>query len=160
MAVDIFLKVEGVTGEAQDGKHGGEIDVLSWAWGVSNSGTAHAGGGAGAGKAKVEDLSLTKYVDKSSTSLFLYCCNGKHVPECKLTVRKAGGESLEYIVVTMKDCLISSVKTGGTGEEDRLTESVKLNFAKVEVQYTPQKADGTGDAPTQMGWDIAKNVKT
>lgn len=159
MAVDIFMKVEGVTGESVDDAHAGEIDVLAWNWGMSNSGTAHQGGGAGAGKVNVHDLSFTKYIDKASTDLMLFCCNGKHVPSCVLTLRKAGEQPLEYLVITMTDCLISSVTTGGSGGQDRLTENVAINFAKIEVAYTPQKADGTGDAPTQMGWDIAKNVK-
>jgi type VI secretion system secreted protein Hcp len=89
----------------------------------------------------------------------LFCCNGKHVKEATLTVRKAGESPLEYIKVKMSDCLVSGVTTGGSGGEDRLTENVTLNFAKVEVEYTPQKEDGSGDAPATMGWDISKNEK-
>ncbi len=159
MAVDMFIKVEGVTGESKDEAHADEIDVLAWSWGMSNSGTAHHGGGAGAGKVNVHDLSFTKYIDKSSTDLMLFCCNGKHVPTCVLTVRKAGEEPLEYLLITMTDCLITSVSTGGSGGQDRLSENIGINFAKVEVAYTPQKPDGSGDAPTQMGWNIEKNVK-
>ncbi|HYN78560.1 MAG TPA: type VI secretion system tube protein Hcp, partial [Lamprocystis sp. (in: g-proteobacteria)] len=73
MAVDMFLKLEGVTGESQDKTHTGEIDVLAWSWGLSQSGTFHTGGGGGAGKVNVQDLSFTKYIDKSSPNLMLYC---------------------------------------------------------------------------------------
>jgi len=41
--------------------------------------------------------------------------------------------------------------------EDRLTENVTLNFAKVNVDYTPQKADGSADTAIPFGWDIAAN---
>jgi type VI secretion system secreted protein Hcp len=159
MAVDMFMKVEGVTGESKDDAHADEIDVLSWSWGMNNSGSAHMGGGAGSGKVNVQDLTFTKYIDKSSTDLMLFCCNGKHVPECVLTVRKSGETPIEYLVITMTDCLIGSVTTGGVGSDDRLVETVSLNFAEVGVAYTPQLPDGTGDAPTQMGWNIEKNVK-
>jgi len=159
MAVDMFLKIKGIEGEAQDDKHKNEIDVLAWSWGMSQSGTTHMGGGGGAGKVNVQDLSCTKYIDKSTPNLMLYCCNGKHIPEMLLTVRKAGENALEYIKITMKDGLISSVSSGGSGDEDRLTENVTLNFAHVKVEYTPQKADGTADAGVEMTWDIAKNVK-
>jgi type VI protein secretion system component Hcp len=37
MAVDMFMKIDTVDGEAQDTKHKKEIDVLSWSWGMSNS---------------------------------------------------------------------------------------------------------------------------
>ena len=100
------------------------------------------GSGAGAGKVNVQDLSLTKYIDTASPPLMLACCNGKHFPEAKLTVRKAGETPLEYLVIKMTEVMVTSVSTGGSGGEDRLTENVTLNFAKVEVTYTPQDAKG------------------
>ena len=74
MALDMFIKIGDVKGEAQDSKHKDEIDVLSWSWGMIQSGTTHMGGGGGAGKVNVQDLSITKYVDKSSPILMMACC--------------------------------------------------------------------------------------
>ena len=159
MAGDMFIKIDGVTGEARDSAHADEIDVLSWSWGMSQSGSRHVGGGGGTGKVNVRDLHFVKYIDKSSTDLMLFCCNGKHVPKEELTVRKAGEHPLEYLNIKMSDCLISPFDTGGAEGQDRLSETITLNFANVEVEYTPQKEDGTGDAATTMGWDIAKNEK-
>ena len=102
---------------------------------------------------------MTKYVDKSSPNLMKACCKGTHIPECILTVRKAGNSPLEYIVITMNDCIISSVSTGANGGEDRLTETVVLNFARVKLAYVPQKADGSGDAAVEMTWNIAENIE-
>ena len=121
MAVDMFMKLEGITGEAQDSKHKGEIDVLAWSWGASNSGSAHVGGGAGSGKANFQDLSFTKYVDLSSTSLLQATSTGKHITKATLVVRKAGENPLEYLTITMTEVLVTSVSTGGSGGEDRLT---------------------------------------
>ena len=73
MAVDMFIKIGELKGEAQDDTHKGEIDVLAWSWGMSQSGTTHMGSGGGAGKVSVQDLSFTKYVDMSSTELMLAC---------------------------------------------------------------------------------------
>lgn len=159
MAVDMFMKVGDIKGEARDKSHSDEIDVLSWSWGLSQSGTMHISGGGGAGKVNIQDLSFTKYVDKSSTNLMLACCNGKHYPEALLTVRKAGENPVEYLKLTMTDVLITGVSTGGSGGEDRITENVMLNFAKVKVEYTPQKPDGSADAVMDMGWNIEENVK-
>jgi type VI secretion system secreted protein Hcp len=159
VAVDMFMKIDGVSGEAKDSAHSGEIDVLSWNWGLTQSGSRHVGGGGGSGKVSVHDINFVKYVDKSSTDLMLFCCNGKHVASAQLTVRKAGENPVEYMVIKMTDCLISSHAGGGSNGDDRLVETVTLNFAKVEVEYTPQKEDGTGDAKTTMGWHIAKNEK-
>jgi len=159
MAVDMFLKLNGVKGESKDKVHTKEIDVLAWSWGMSNSGTAHVAGGAGAGKVNVNDLSFTKYVDSSSANLMLNCCNGKHFSDALLTVRKAGGNPVEYIKVKMETVLIAAVTTGGSGAEDRLTENVILNFAKVTVDYTPQDDKGAAGTAIPFAWDIAANSK-
>jgi type VI secretion system secreted protein Hcp len=159
MAVDMFLKIKGIDGESSDAKHKKEIDVLAWSWGLSQSGSAHYGGGAGSGKVSIQDLSFTHYIDSSSHALMLACCTGEHIGEATLVVRKAGKEPLEYVKITFNDLIISSVSTGGSGGEDRLTENVSLNFAKFKYEYTPQKADGTGEAPKTAGWNIPENVK-
>ena len=159
MAVDMFIKIEGVKGESKDDKHKDEIDILAWSWGASQSGTTHMGGGGGAGKVNIQDLSFTKYIDKSSADLLLACCNGKHYDKALLTVRKAGENPCEYLKITMSDLIITSVSTGGSGGEDRLTENVTLNFAQVEVEYTEQDNKGKGGSPVKMGWNIAANKK-
>jgi type VI secretion system secreted protein Hcp len=161
MAVDMFIKIGDVEGESSDKSHGKEIDVLAWSWGMSQSGNMHQGGGGGAGKVSIQDMSITKWVDKSSPNLMMACSNGKHFPEATLTIRKAGGEApVEYLIITLKEVLVSSVSTGGSGGEDRLTENVSLNFAQVQVDYQPQKADGAKDGgPVKYGWNIRENVK-
>jgi len=159
MAVDMFIKLGDVGGESTDSVHAGEIDVLSWSWGLSQSGTTHMGGGGGSGKVNVQDINLTKYVDKASPKIMMACCNGKHYSEATLVVRKAGENPVEYVKIRMTDLLITSVSTGGSGDEDRLTENVTLNFAKVSVDYTPQKKDGTAEGPVTMCWNIEQNTQ-
>ena len=159
MAVDMFIKIGDIKGESRDQKHKGEIDIMSFSWGMSQSGSANMGGGAGAGKVNVQDLSITKYLDSSTPALMLACCNGKHYPEALLVVRKAGEKPVEYLKIKMTDLIISSVTTGGSGGEDRLTENLSLNFAKVQVDYTPQDEKGAAGTTIPMGWDIAQNTK-
>ncbi|WP_342113474.1 Hcp family type VI secretion system effector [Pseudoduganella sp. OTU4001] len=159
MAADMFLKLDDIKGESQDGKHKDEMDVLAWSWGASQSGTMHTGGGGGAGKASVNDLSLTKYVDKASPNLLGACCSGKHFDQATLVVRKAGDKPLEYLKYTFKQVLVSSINVGGSGGEDRLTENVTLNFAEYKMEYFPQKSDGSGDAAVEVAWHIGKNQK-
>src|SRR5919199_315922 len=156
MAVDMFIKIKDIKGESQDKSHKDEIDVLAWSWGASQSATTHMGGGGGGGKVSVQDLSFTKYIDSASADLLLACCNGKHLDEALLTVRKAGENPVEYIKIKMTQVIISSISTGGSGGEDRLTEHVTLNFAKVALDYTPQDEKGKAKSPAKsMTWDIA-----
>ena len=142
MAVDMFIKIGDLKGEAQDQKHKNEIDILSWAWGITNNGSAHAGGGAGTGKVQVQDLTLTKWMDKASPGILQACCSGKHFPQACLTIRKAGEKPIEYCKITLSSVFITAVTHGGSGGKDRLTEHVGLNFAKVEFDYTPQEDSG------------------
>jgi type VI secretion system secreted protein Hcp len=91
--------------------------------------------------------------------LQLACCNGKHFKSAKLTVRKAGENPLEYIIVELTECLVTSVSTGGSGGEDRLTENVTLNFSKVHFSYKVQDEKGTGKDGGQYTWDVSANTK-
>ncbi len=159
MAVDMFLKLDGIKGESRDDKHKDEIDVLAWSWGMSQTGSMAQGGGGGTGKVNVQDLSVTKFIDKSSPTLMLKCAQGEHIKKGTLVVRKAGGNPLEYVKIELDDIVIASVSTGGSGGEERLTENVSLNFAKVKVTYTPQKDDGSKDSEVEMGWDIKAHKK-
>jgi type VI secretion system secreted protein Hcp len=128
--------------------------------GLSNSGTTHMGMGVGSGKANVQDLSFTHYVDSSSHALLQACSNGEHFPEAHLIVRKAGGKGkpLEYIKIDMYEVMVTAVSTGGSGGEDRLTENVTLNFAKVDFKYTPQKPDGSPGDVLPMTYNVAENT--
>lgn len=158
-AVDMFLLLDGIQGETQDDKYSktGGIDVLAWSEGLSQSGSTHLGGSAGAGKSSVQDLSLTKYLDSSSPALRLLVANGRTIDTATLIVRKAGGNQLEYFRIDLKNIIVSSVSSGGSGGEDRLTENVTLNFSEVTWTYTPQNNDGSAGTPITVGWDIFEN---
>ena len=160
MAVDMFLDIEGeISGESQDATHADTIDVLAWSWSMSQSGSFHTGGGGGAGKASFGDISVTKWVDKSSTVLMKYCSNGDHFPTAKIIVRKAGKTPLEYIILTLTAVMVTAVSTGGSGGEDKLTENVTFNFREFKIEYIPQKEDGTGDSALEFAWNIATNAE-
>ena len=164
MAVDMFMvfnTAAKIEGESKDKVYSAKkaIDVLSWSWGMEQSGSFQEGGGGGAGKASFDDISFTKYVDKASPNLMLAVASGKHIPDATLVVRKAGGKTpVEYITIKMTDVMVTSVSGGGNGGEDRFTENVSLNFAQVDYEYTPQKEDGTGDAQIPFKWDISANA--
>lgn len=162
MAVDMFINMGGsIKGESIDKDQGpkGDIDVLAWSWGMSQSGTTHMGGGGGSGKASFQDLSFTKYVDSATNALMTALAKGTHVDKVELMVRKAGEGQKKYIFITMEQVLVTSISTGGSGGEDRLTENVTLNFAKVNFAYTPQNAKGTVAGDKTFAYDIAGNAE-
>ncbi len=161
MALDIFINMgDKIKGESRDAVQGkaGDIDVLAWSWGMSQSGTTHTGGGGGAGKAAFQDLSFTKYIDSASTALMFALSRGTHIPKVTLLVRKAGEGQIKYTQITMEEVMVTSISTGGSGGEDRLTENVTLNFAKVAFAYTPQTGKGGASAEKTYTWNIAENT--
>jgi type VI secretion system secreted protein Hcp len=161
MAVDMFLELDGIVGETLDVtfKPKKAIDVRGFNWGVSNTGTFHHGSGGGSGKANFQDLSIVKYTDKATADLLLACANGKHIAKGTLTVRKSGEKPLEYIKIGMSQILVSSVETGSQTDDERQTERVQLNFAKVKVEYFMQSANGGKEPGGEMAYDIAGNAK-
>jgi type VI secretion system secreted protein Hcp len=162
MAVDMFLKIDGLEGESKDKHgHGKEIDVISWYFGVQQSGTMHYGGGGGGGKAKFDDLLVEKWVDSATTNLFAAVATGKHFKNVVLTVRKAGETPLEYMKFELTDCLITSYDTGGKADttDDRIRETVKLNYAKIGLKYKPQTQEGPGSGEMEQVFDVAGNFK-
>jgi len=158
MAVDMFLKLGDIKGESEDKDKKDWIEVLAWSWGMSQSGTMHTGTGGGTGKVSVQDISLTKYVDKSTPDIMKKVSNGEHYAKAELVVRKAGKEPLEYIKWTFTDVIVTSYNTGGGGEE-QVTENLTLNFRKYRCEYQAQD-NTTGKkkgGPVPVEYDIAKN---
>lgn len=158
MAQDIFLKINGIDGESADDAHKNEIDVLAYSWVMEQQSTMHAGGGGGSGKATVQDLEFTHYYDKASVNLAKYCLTGKHIPECKLTVRKAGGKPFEYLLITMSDVVVTLVgQAADAKDEVKVMEKVRLSFAKVKLEYKVQNAQGGGAGAVTATYDIKLN---
>jgi type VI secretion system secreted protein Hcp len=157
VAVDYFLKIDGVPGESADAKHKGEIQLESFSWGETNSSGAGMGGGGGAGKVQIQDLVVTMLVSKASPKLMLGCATGKHYKEAVLTVRKAGKSQQEFLVFKFKDVMVTSYQTGGSAQSDLLVDQASLGFSTIQMDYRPQKADGSLDAAVKAGWDLKQN---
>jgi type VI secretion system secreted protein Hcp len=155
----MFIKIGDIKGESADDKHKDEVDVLAWSWSMSQTGTTHGGTGGGAGKVNVQDMTVTKYVDNATPYLMEACATGQHLREAVLTARKVEDSPFQYLKIKMTDVMITNVATGGSAEDERVTENVSLNFAQYEVEYTPQMPDGSAGAAITTGFDIAANKK-
>ena len=157
VAADIFAKIGDIKGESLDDKHKDEIEILSWSWGVANAVViSGGGGGAGAGRAKFQDLSFSHSIDKASPLLLQACATGQHIKEATITHRKAGKGQQEFLIFKLNDVIVTSVTQSDSGESGR-PENVSLTFAKVDLEYKPQKADGSLDAGVHFKYDIAAN---
>ncbi len=158
MAVDYFLKIDGIPGESKDSHHPDELELESFGWGETQAISHAAGGGVGAGKVEVHDLHFLAQMSKASPKLMLACAAGQHIKQAVLTARKAGGGQQEFLVIKLSDVLVTDYHTGGAAQSDTVPlDEVSFTFAKIEVEYRLQKPDGTLDAPVKAGWDVKGN---
>ena len=153
MAADIFAKLGDIKGESLDDKHKDQIEVLSFSWGVTSPSDPGAPGAA-AGKPAFQDLSIVHYVDKASPLLLKACATGSRMKEATVTHRKAGKGQQEFLIIKMNDVIITGVQHGGASSQPA-AETVNMTFSKVELEYRPQKTDGSMDASVYFKYDLA-----
>jgi type VI secretion system secreted protein Hcp len=159
-----FLKIDGIAGESTDVAHKDEIDVLSWSWGVAQTGggSSGAGGGAGggAGKAAFEDFHFVSRISKASPALFLACATGTHHKSASLSGVRSAAKSKtgEFLKYKLSDVVVTSDQHSGD-ENGAPVEQFSLNYSKIEISYTPQTATGAGGTPIQAGFDVKSSKK-
>jgi type VI secretion system secreted protein Hcp len=153
MAVDCFLKIDGIPGESTDAKHTGQINVLSWSWGETQAMAPGAPGGAG--KVSMQDFHFSKAVDAASPKLMLACASGQQIKDAVLSCRKAGG-SQDFLTITFTEVAVSGYQISDGAAADP-TDQLALHFAKIQFDYAQQKPDGTLGAPIEGGWDLQNN---
>ncbi|MDR8919020.1 Protein hcp1 [Burkholderia multivorans] len=158
MAQDIFLKIDGINGESLDDKHKDEIEILNWDWEILQESSMHSGSGGGAGKATVKDLTFEHNIDRASPNLMKYALTGKHIDQAVLVMRKAGGNPLEHLKLTMSDVIVTRVKPSGSkAGEEKSRETVSLSFSKVKQEYVVQNAQGGSGGAVTASFDIKGN---
>jgi type VI secretion system secreted protein Hcp len=155
----IYMKIDGIKGNVEAAGHAEWIEVNSIQWGVGR-GIATATGTSKDREASAPSISevvVTKMLDIASPYIFSEACVGKSKP-IQIHLVKTDANQLEtYLEYTLTNSLISgySVSSGG----DRPTESISINFTKIELKYIPWKDDHTKDSPIPAGYDMATAKK-
>lgn len=152
MSAVVTIKFKKIDGDSSVGAAPKKsFDVLSWNWGMSQSASAHVSKGASQGSADVRDLTFTKLADKASPTIAADCFNGVDEQEVTLSMWKtANGKTYEYVRIAMTGIVfISSYHTGDIGPNDQLLETITMNFANVQVSFTPPKDNGDPDSTVE-----------
>jgi type VI secretion system secreted protein Hcp len=158
MAVDMFLKIEGIDGESTDDKHTKWIEIDSYTHGVSQpvSGASRTGGRTG-GRADFQDFTIVKTLDSATPDLHIYCSNGKHIPKIEIECCLATEDKHVFMKYTMEDVVISSISAGGSTHDVRPAETVAFAYGKIKWEYTPIDQTGKPGAAASRNWDLEKN---
>jgi type VI secretion system secreted protein Hcp len=161
MAVDAFVKIDGINGESTDDKHKQWIEILSFSLGMHQPSSAASGtGGRSAERVNISDFSISKVVDSASPYLALACCDGRHIKEVKVELCEASENKHKYAEYVMENVIISSYQPSGHSGGDKPVESVSFNFGKIKWEYTPLNQDGKpGSKVGPMGWSLEENKK-
>jgi type VI secretion system secreted protein Hcp len=168
MAVDYFLKIDGIEGESEDEKHAKEIEVIDFDWSEVQTSNFAQGGGGGTGKVKMENFKFRTFLNQSSPALMQSCAEGKHIKDAVFTCRKAGGGQKEYYKVTMEDVIIAGCRIQGANESKtdgegyangHPVEEISLNFGRIKWEYHAQKHDGSLNSAKTGGYDLKKNKR-
>ena len=153
MPTQTFIKFDGIDGESTHKDHKGEVEVLSWDWGLAAT-PGTAGGGAGMGKATPKELRVVHRYDKASPLLGKSAASGRHIPLAVLSARKAGEGQKDFLKVTMKEVFITSVAVSAAGSDADPVEEVAMSYRVIEFAYSPQTSKGSLGTPVQFNWDI------
>lgn len=140
MAVDYFLKLDGIQGESQDDKHKNEIQVLSWSWGASNVSSVSGTGGSGAGKVDMSDVSMMLNFDKSTPKFFKSICAGSHISTGTLSAIKAGTDGKPYLKVDFKEIFVTGLQMSAAGEVPAV--SLSFSYDEIKIDYSAQDEKG------------------
>ncbi len=161
MAVEIFLKLDGIDGESEKEGAKDYIEIFSFSNGASNPSSVAFGTGSGAGKVDISSLTLQKQLDKATPKLFEMCCTGKHIAKGNMIVREATGDATTqvYYQYDMTEVFVDSISWGGAAGGGKPSESLSLSSKSLTITYWPQDSTGKLGSKIPFGWDVSKNTK-
>jgi type VI secretion system secreted protein Hcp len=140
MAVDYFLKLDGIQGESKQQNHQNEIQIMSWSWGGNNVSSVAGTGGSGAGKASLADLNVTAFFDKSTPKLFKSLCAGTHIKTGGMTATKSGADGKPYLKVDFKEMFVTSLQISAADEIPMI--NVSFSYNEIKIDYSEQNEQG------------------
>jgi type VI secretion system secreted protein Hcp len=157
----LFIKFDGVDGEAQDKDHKGWVDVLSFSWGIHRAGGGATGQTRRRGVATVEDVVVNKEYDKSSPKLAEAVCTGKVFPKVEIHDTTTYAENrATYLKYELKNVLVTSHAVSGSSGGDAVpTETMSLNFEEIKQTYVEYDDKGSKKGNVEMTWKVEKGEK-
>lgn len=154
MAVDYFLKLDGIQGESQEKNHKNEIQLLSFSWGASNVSSVSGTGGSGAGKVDLSDFSTMIFFDKSTPKFFKSICKGTHIPTGTLSATKSGADK-PYLKVDFKELFVTSLQISASSEIPSV--SVSFTYNEIKIDYSTQDEKGNLTSTGPVTWNLKES---
>ena len=154
MAVDIFLRIDGITGESQDANFKGQIQLESFSFGAAH--VVSIGSGSGAGKLSFTPITVTKQADTTSPVLFLAVCEGTRFGSATVSFAQAGTNAA-YITFDLGTVIVSGITTSATIGVP--VETITLVCESLKYTVVVRNSAGTVTNTVTDGWDVLKNTE-
>ncbi len=158
MAVDYFLKLDGIDGESSDANFKNQIQLMSWSWGASQVSSVAGTGGSGAGKADLSDFSLMTYFDKSTPKFFKSIGLGTHIASGTLSAVKSGAQGKPYLKVDFAEIFVTSLQMSGSSEVP--TVSISFTYNEIKIDYSVQDEKGNLKSTGPITYNTKENKLT
>jgi type VI secretion system secreted protein Hcp len=152
---DYFLKIDGIRGESTDATHLNEIEIASYAWAINATSLKDC-----VKPAQVPvfgGVSFVKSLDLASPRLATALTTGQHLTSAVLTARRSGVDPLEYLKITFTDVVVTGYSMSATAATFP-QDSFSLSFAKIRLDYSRQRPNGTLEPPITFCWDLANST--
>lgn len=160
MAIDAYLKIEGINGESENDKHRNWIEVSNVLYAINQprAETVSTAGGLTSGRAELYPINFTKLADIASPVLLQTCAAGKTIPKAVFEFMRADGDGkpIPYFKIELENLMIGSI-TPDSGDGGVISERVQLAYAKIKWNYTRQSIRGGAQGNTSGGWDCSAN---
>lgn len=160
MLAGMFIKFEGVDGEAQDGSYRGWCNALSFSQG-QNLVEGQSLVGATRQKANVvfEDIVVVKELDKASPKLAEAVCQGKVFPKVEIHLTRSYASLVTYYTYELNNVLIVGYRIGGSGYSEHIpTEKISLSFEEIKVTYTEIDEGGRPKGNVEYTWRVEEGA--
>jgi type VI secretion system secreted protein Hcp len=150
----IYVKYDGIDGEATHETHKKWLDVSSLQWGMGRAITTKAGSTSNreASEPSVSEITITKLMDSSSPKFFVESCTGAAGKKVEIHLVTTGSPGNTFAAYTLTNALVSSYSMSSGG--DRPSESISISFTKVEYKFTPYDDKNKAGTPIAVSYDL------
>jgi type VI secretion system secreted protein Hcp len=155
----LYMKVDGVNGDVDEAGHKQWIQLNSLQWGVGRGigSPKSSSSDRESSEASVSEVTVAKTLDESTTELLRQALWGKGKKvEIHFTRTGDNKQQIPYLKFILENVLLSgySLSSGG----DRPSESVSLNFTKIQLSNLESKATNEDGSPDRLEYDLATGV--
>ena len=165
MALEMFLKIDGVVGGTRNYQHKGWSDMLSWNWNLERVGD-NAGGNQPC--ANMNQITVLKAIGKESAAILQLFAEQKKISTVEISAMPVVGKreaSQKYLSIVMEDVRLCAMRTDGEADENFFRERLILEFGKIKYEIynhtatNPGATTASGVENFTFGWNLATNVK-